>query len=61
MLSRDLLDYPTLHRRWYGLHNRRGGSKVQSFESMEAALNEIAQIKKRRNSHGYSLVGELNA
>jgi predicted DNA-binding WGR domain protein len=52
-LERDLLGDWVLFRRWYGLHNRRGGWKRQVFVDEKEALHEIARISKRRERRGY--------
>lgn len=56
VLDRDLLGGYVLWRRWYGLHNRRHGTKVQVFEREDLALREIERVVRRRERRGYSLV-----
>lgn len=52
-LERDLFGAFVLHRRWYGLHNRRGGMKRQVFEREQDALKEVRRIVRVRERHGY--------
>jgi hypothetical protein len=55
-LERDLFGYFVLYRRWYGLHNRRGGMKRQVFKDEKLALAEIKRIARLRERHGYCLL-----
>lgn len=55
-LERDLFGAFVLHRRWFGLHNRRGGVKRQVFEDEQRALAEIKRLARVRERHGYCLV-----
>jgi predicted DNA-binding WGR domain protein len=57
-VDRDLFGMFVLYRRWYGLHNRRGGSKRQVFEREEDALREVRRIRRARERNGYALVGQ---
>lgn len=52
-LERDLFGAFILRRRWYGLNNRRGGSKQQVFLNEEDAMQEIRRIIRTRERHGY--------
>lgn len=52
-LDRDLFGAVVLYRRWYGLHNRRGGMKRQVFEREQDALKEVHRIVRVRERHGY--------
>lgn len=56
ILNRDLFGAFILHRRWYGLHNRRGGIKQQIFEDEEDAQRTIKRVRREREKHGYRLV-----
>ncbi len=56
-LDRDLFGALVLERRWYGLHNQRGGSKRQVFEREEDALKEVRRIARVRERRGYVRVG----
>jgi predicted DNA-binding WGR domain protein len=55
-LEHDLFGACVLYRRWYGLHNRRGGMKRQVFEREEEALKIVRRIMRVRERHGYTLV-----
>jgi predicted DNA-binding WGR domain protein len=55
-LERDLLGSFVLYRRWYGLHNRRGGMKCQVFEREQDALEEVKRLARVRERHGYRLL-----
>jgi predicted DNA-binding WGR domain protein len=59
VLQRDLLGSFVLLRRWYGLHNRRGGFKQQIFEDELTAQKEFLRISKLRGRRGYSQVGKI--
>lgn len=52
-LSEDLFGAYILRRRWYGLGNRRGGSKQQVFLNEKDALQEVRRIARTRERHGY--------
>lgn len=54
-LFEDLFGAYILRRRWYGLNNRRGGSKQQVFLEESEALREIRRITRTRERHGYKL------
>lgn len=56
ILERDLFGAFVLHRRWFGLHNRRGGMKRQVFEREQDALKEVRRIERTRERHGYAPV-----
>ena len=43
-LERDLFGAFVLHRRWYGLYNRRGGTKRQVFDDEQRALAEVERL-----------------
>jgi hypothetical protein len=53
---KDLFGGFVVHRKWYGLHSRRGASKLHSSLNADQVLSLIDQIEKRRLSHGYSCV-----
>lgn len=55
-LECDLFGSFVLYRRWYGLHNRRGGMKRQVFECEQDALKEVRRIVRVRERHGYAPV-----
>jgi predicted DNA-binding WGR domain protein len=57
-LERDLFGAFVLNRRWYGLHNRRGGWKRQVFEHEEDAIREVRRIVRVRERHGYAPYGQ---
>lgn len=50
ILDVDLLGTSIRYRRWYGLHNRRGGMKEQVFFDRQEAMREIERIKRVRNA-----------
>jgi hypothetical protein len=52
-IFKDLLGNYTLHCHWYGLMNRKHGSKVKLFSDLESAQKEYSRIDKLRISHGY--------
>ena len=52
-LERDLFGAFILYRRWYGLHNRRGGIKRQIFLDQDSALREFQRIERARARRGY--------
>lgn len=52
-IERDLLGDIVLYRRWFGLHNRRGGMKQQMFLNENDALREIRRIDGLRRRRGY--------
>lgn len=56
LLERDLIGDYVLYRRWYGLHNRRGGWKRQVFVEESDALREMRRVERIRKRHGYRLV-----
>jgi predicted DNA-binding WGR domain protein len=55
-LERDLFGAFVLHRRWYGLYNRRGGTKRQVFDDEQRALAEVERLARVRERHGYRLL-----
>lgn len=55
-LDRDLFGAFILCRRWYGLHNRRGGTKRQVFEDEQEAMRELARVHRQRTSRGYKMI-----
>ncbi len=55
-LERDLFGAFILYRRWYGLHNRRGGIKRQVFLDQDSATREFHRIQKARMRRGYITV-----
>jgi predicted DNA-binding WGR domain protein len=52
-LERDLFGAFILYRRWFGLHNRRGGIKQQIFLDQDSALREFHRVEKTRARRGY--------
>ena len=52
-LERDLFGAFILYRRWYGLHNRRGGIKRQIFLDQDSALREFQRVERTRVRRGY--------
>lgn len=54
-IGRDLLGDVILERRWYGLHNRRGGRLQQVFQDDAAAFKEAARVERTRMKRGYKL------
>jgi len=52
-IFKDLLGEYTLYCYWYGLTNRRHGSKIKLFSDLEKALEEYKRIDKLRQRHGY--------
>ena len=52
-MARDLFGDFVLVRRWYGLHNRRHGGKMQVFSDESQALDAFAKIDSTRRQHGY--------
>jgi predicted DNA-binding WGR domain protein len=57
-LERDLFGAFVLYRRWYGLHNRRGGMKRQVFESEQDAMKEVRRVMRVRVRRGYAPVSQ---
>lgn len=53
IMDRDLLGDILLYRRWYGLRNRRGGTKRQVFRDEEVAMREVTRIERLRLRRGY--------
>lgn len=51
----DLLGFYVLHRRWYGLRNKRGGYKQQLFTDRDDALKEFKRVERLRVRRGYAL------
>ena len=57
-LERDLFGAFILYRRWFGLHNRRGGIKQQIFLDQDSALREFQRIERTRARRGYVPVSD---
>jgi len=55
-LGRDLLGALVLERHWFGLLNRRHGSKVDVFQEEGAAVRTVRRVVARRLKHGYKLL-----
>jgi len=53
LLNRDLFGAFILYRRWYGLHNHRGGMKEQVFMDESEAMREVGRIVRTRLRNGY--------
>ena len=56
MLDQDLFGAFVLYRQWWGLLNRRGGTKRQVFFDQESAFREFQRIQKTRQRRGYVTV-----
>lgn len=56
LLVEDLFGSYILYRQWYGLKNRRGGSKRQIFSEKDEALKKVRYIMRIRERHGYKLL-----
>ncbi len=52
-LEKDLLGDFILYRRWYGLRNRRWGTKRQVFAEESLAMREFDRVEKIRVKRGY--------
>jgi len=52
-LDQDLFGSFILYRQWWGLLNRRGGTKRQVFFDVESAVREFRRIQKTRLRRGY--------
>jgi len=52
-IDEDIFGGFFLYRRWYGLTNRRGGSKRQLFFQKEEALRAARRVVRLRIRHGY--------
>ena len=57
-LERDLFGAFILYRRWFGLHNRRGGIKRQIFLDQDSALREFQRVERTRVRRGYVSVSD---
>ncbi len=57
MLDQDLFGAFILYRQWWGLLNRRGGTKCQVFFDQDTATREFQRIQKTRLRRGYVSVG----
>lgn len=57
VLDRDLLGAFVLTRHWFGLNNRRHGSRVDVYRAEEEAAKAVRRIFARRFRHGYRLLG----
>jgi len=57
-LERDLFGAFILYRRWFGLHNRRGGIKRQIFLDQDSALREFQRVERTRVRRGYVPVSD---
>ncbi len=53
MLAQDLFGAFILYRQWWGLLNRRGGTKRQVFFDQDTATREFRRIQKTRLRRGY--------
>jgi predicted DNA-binding WGR domain protein len=53
MLDQDLFGAFILYRQWWGLLNRRGGTKRQVFFDQDTATREFRRIQKTRLRRGY--------
>ncbi len=56
ILDQDLFGAFILYRRWWGLLNRRGGTKRQVFFDQDSATREFHRIQKARMRRGYITV-----
>ncbi len=52
-LDQDLFGAFILYRQWWGLMNRRGGTKRQVFYDQDSAMREFQRIQKTRLRRGY--------
>jgi len=53
ILDQDLFGAFILYRQWWGLLNRRGGTKRQVFFDQDTATREFRRIQKTRLRRGY--------
>ena len=53
ILDHDLFGAFILYRQWWGLLNRRGGTKRQVFFDQDTATREFRRIQKTRLRRGY--------
>jgi predicted DNA-binding WGR domain protein len=53
MLDQDLFGAYILYRQWWGLQNRRGGTKRQVFFDQDTATREFRRIQNTRLRRGY--------
>ncbi len=53
MLDQDLFGAYILYRQWWGLLNRRGGTKRQVFFDQDIATREFQRVQKTRLRRGY--------
>ena len=53
-VEEDLFGCFILYRRWFGLSNRRGGSKKQVFFNKDEAIKEFQRVHGLRVRRGYS-------
>jgi len=60
-LERDLFGAFILYRRWYGLHNRRGGIKRQIFLDQDSAVREFQRVERTRTRRGYVPVSDRSS
>ena len=60
-LERDLFGAFILYRRWFGLHNRRGGIKQQIFLDQDSALREFQRVERTRVRRGYVPVSDRSS
>lgn len=52
-LDQDLFGAYILHRHWWGLMNKRGGSMRQLYLSHDQAIDEFHRVERTRLRHGY--------
>ena len=57
VLDQDLLQDWTVVQSWGGKESRRGGDKITQVPNYEAGLALVRAIVRRRERHGYKLVG----
>ncbi len=53
MLDQDLFGAYILYRHWWGLRNRRGGTKRQVFFDQDTATREFQRVQRTRLRRGY--------
>lgn len=51
----DLIGWTTIRRRWFGLENKRGGSKMHVVPTLEDARRLMRDLHAKRLRHGYEV------
>ncbi|MDF3047560.1 MAG: hypothetical protein K0R73_678 [Candidatus Midichloriaceae bacterium] len=52
-LERNLFNEWCIFKSWGEIYNKLGGSKLDTFNTKEAALKELNSIASRRTGRGY--------